>query len=77
FQYSPRPGTPAATMTDQVPKSVVQERYERLIDLQERITLEENRKQVGREVELLVTADQGRKDAATARMTGRARDGRL
>ena len=64
-------------MTDQVPKSVVQERYERLIDLQERITLEENRKQVGREVELLVTADQGRKDAATARMTGRARDGRL
>ncbi|MBB1057489.1 tRNA (N6-isopentenyl adenosine(37)-C2)-methylthiotransferase MiaB [Dietzia natronolimnaea] len=77
FQYSPRPGTPAATMADQIPKSVVQERYERLIELQERITLEENRQQVGREVELLVTADQGRKDAATARMTGRARDGRL
>ena len=77
FQYSPRPGTPAATMEDQIPKAVVQERYERLIELQERITLEENRKQVGRVVELLVTADEGRKDAATARMTGRARDGRL
>jgi tRNA-2-methylthio-N6-dimethylallyladenosine synthase len=77
FQYSPRPGTPAATMDDQIPKAVVQERYERLIQLQERITLEENRAQVGREVELLVTADEGRKDAATARMTGRARDGRL
>ncbi len=77
FQYSPRPGTPAATMDAQVPKAVVQERYERLIDLQERITLEENRAQVGRAVELVVTADAGRKDAATARMTGRARDGRL
>ena len=77
FQYSPRPGTPAATMDDQIPKAVVQERYERLIELQERITLEENLAQVGREVELLVIADEGRKSAATARMTGRARDGRL
>ena len=77
FQYSPRPGTPAATMEDQIPKAVVQERYERLIELQERITLEENQALVGRVVEVLVTADEGRKDAATARMTGRARDGRL
>ena len=77
FQYSPRPGTPAATMENQIPKAVVQERYERLIALQERITLEENRALVGREVEVLVTADEGRKDAATARMTGRGRDGRL
>ena len=30
FQYSPRPGTPAAEMDDQIPKAVVQERYERL-----------------------------------------------
>src|SRR5665811_26150 len=29
FQYSVRPGTPAATMPDQIPKAVVQERYER------------------------------------------------
>ena len=77
FQYSPRPGTPAATMEDQIPKAVVQERYERLIELQERITLEENQSRIGREVEVLVTADEGRKDAATARMTGRARGGRL
>jgi len=77
FQYSPRPGTPAGAREDQVPKAVVQERYERLVALQERITLEGNREQVGRELELLVTADAGRKDRATARMTGRARDGRL
>ncbi|MFC0447187.1 tRNA (N6-isopentenyl adenosine(37)-C2)-methylthiotransferase MiaB [Rhodococcus jostii] len=77
FQYSKRPGTPAAEMDDQLPKAVVQERYERLIALQEEITLEENRKLVGAEVELLVAAGEGRKNAETARMSGRARDGRL
>ena len=48
FQYSIRPGTPAATMPDQVPKAVVQERYERLVALQERISWEENQRLVGR-----------------------------
>ncbi|WP_374198875.1 tRNA (N6-isopentenyl adenosine(37)-C2)-methylthiotransferase MiaB [Mycobacterium sp. MYCO198283] len=77
FQYSKRPGTPAAEYPDQIPKSVVQERYDRLIALQEDIALHENRTQVGRTVELLVAAGEGRKDIRTARMTGRARDGRL
>lgn len=77
FQYSKRPGTPAAEMDDQLPKQVVQERYDRLIALQEQITLEENEKLVGAEVELLVAAGEGRKNAETHRMSGRARDGRL
>ncbi|WP_433799150.1 tRNA (N6-isopentenyl adenosine(37)-C2)-methylthiotransferase MiaB [Actinomycetospora sp. CA-084318] len=77
FQYSPRPGTPAATLPDQVPKAVVQERYERLVALQEEMSLAGNREQVGRELELLVATGEGRKDAATRRMSGRARDGRL
>ncbi|HTM84468.1 MAG TPA: MiaB/RimO family radical SAM methylthiotransferase, partial [Mycobacterium sp.] len=77
FQYSKRPGTPAAEMADQLPKAVVSERYQRLIELQERISLEENQAQVGRTVELLVATGEGRKDASTARMSGRARDGRL
>ncbi|MCB0930462.1 MAG: tRNA (N6-isopentenyl adenosine(37)-C2)-methylthiotransferase MiaB [Mycobacterium sp.] len=77
FQYSKRPGTPAAELPEQLPKSVVQERYQRLIGLQEKISLEENGALVGRTVEVLVAAGEGRKDAATARMTGRARDGRL
>ncbi len=46
FQYSKRPGTPAAEMDGQLPKAVVQERYDRLIALQEEITLAENRKLV-------------------------------
>ena len=43
FQYSIRPGTPAATMADQVPKAVVQERFERLIALQEEVSWAGNR----------------------------------
>ncbi|WP_396836792.1 tRNA (N6-isopentenyl adenosine(37)-C2)-methylthiotransferase MiaB [Mycobacterium sp. ITM-2016-00318] len=77
FQYSKRPGTPAAELDGQVPKAVVQERYQRLIDLQERISLEENTAAIGRAVELLVAVGEGRKDSRTARMSGRARDGRL
>ncbi|CAB0735831.1 tRNA (N6-isopentenyl adenosine(37)-C2)-methylthiotransferase MiaB [Corynebacterium diphtheriae] len=77
FQYSPRPGTPAADYADQVPKEVVQDRYERLLALQERISTEENAKLIGTEVELLVQASGGRKNDKTHRMTGRSRDGRL
>jgi len=77
FQYSPRPGTPAAGMGAQVPKAVVQQRYERLVALQEQMSLAGNRELIGTPVELLVAAGQGRKDAATERMSGRARDGRL
>ncbi|WP_082121406.1 tRNA (N6-isopentenyl adenosine(37)-C2)-methylthiotransferase MiaB [Corynebacterium uterequi] len=77
FQYSPRPGTPAADMVDQVPKEVVQERFERLVELQERISEEENARLVGTEVELLVQAGGGRKNSRTQRLSGRGRDGRL
>jgi tRNA-2-methylthio-N6-dimethylallyladenosine synthase len=77
FQYSPRPGTPAATMPDQVPHDVVQERYERLVALQEDVSLAENRALVGSRVEVLIAEGEGRKDGATGRRSGRARDGRL
>ena len=77
FQYSIRPGTPAATMEEQVPKAVVQERYERLLALQERISLEENVAQIGRTLDVLVAAGEGKKDEATHRLSGRAEDNRL
>ncbi|GAA4706282.1 tRNA (N6-isopentenyl adenosine(37)-C2)-methylthiotransferase MiaB [Promicromonospora umidemergens] len=77
FQYSPRPGTPAATMPDQLPKAVVQERFERLLALQERISGEEADKQVGRTLEVLVGEGSGRKDGAMHRLSGRAEDNRL
>ncbi|MCA1720616.1 MAG: radical SAM protein [Actinobacteria bacterium] len=75
FQYSPRPGTPAAGLPP-LPKEVVQERYERLVALQEGRTYEGMQSQVGRTVEVLVSTGEGRKDTAE-QMTGRARDNRL
>jgi len=77
FQYSPRPGTPAATMAEQVDKQVVQERYQRLVARINDIAWQENQGQVGRAVEVLVLPGEGRKDSATTRISGRARDHRL
>ena len=57
FEYSPRPGTPAADRDDQVPT--------------------ENERQEGRVVEVLVAEGEGRRDAVTARISGRAADNRL
>jgi tRNA-2-methylthio-N6-dimethylallyladenosine synthase len=77
FQYSKRPGTPAAELPDQLPKEVVQERFLRLTALQDSIAAEENAKQVGRRVEVMVTAQSGRKAAQTHRLSGRSQDQRL
>lgn len=76
FQYSKRPGTPAADLPDQLPKEVVQQRYERLLELVNASALAENQAQIGRQVEVLVI-NEGRKDDATNRMSGRAQDFRL
>ncbi|MDR2722206.1 MAG: MiaB/RimO family radical SAM methylthiotransferase, partial [Cellulomonadaceae bacterium] len=77
FQYSPRPGTPAATMESQIPKAVVQDRFERLQALQERISWDEAKAQVGRTFEVLIAEGVGTKDAARHRISGRAPDNRL
>ncbi|MFL5793416.1 MAG: MiaB/RimO family radical SAM methylthiotransferase, partial [Actinomycetota bacterium] len=75
FQYSPRPGTEAATMPDQVPPDVVKDRFQRLLKLQERISLEANRALVGTEVELLV--EQSISKTNPTRMSGRTRTNKL
>jgi len=77
FQYSKRPGTPAAEMADQVPAGVVRDRYERLVSVVEEVAWAENRAQVGKTVEVLVAEGEGRKDDRTQRMSGRAADNRL
>ncbi|MCL2423689.1 MAG: tRNA (N6-isopentenyl adenosine(37)-C2)-methylthiotransferase MiaB, partial [Micrococcales bacterium] len=76
FQFSPRPGTPAATMSDQVPPQVVTERYDRLVAVTEHAALTGNQALVGHSVEVLL-GQPGRKDEATARVSGRAADNRL
>jgi tRNA-2-methylthio-N6-dimethylallyladenosine synthase len=77
FRYSIRRGTPAAEMGAQVPAEVVQHRYERLTTLVEETSLQGNRQFSGQQVEVLVADGEGRKDEATHRMSGRARDNRL
>jgi tRNA-2-methylthio-N6-dimethylallyladenosine synthase len=72
FQYSPRPGTPAAEFEDQVPKEVVQERFDRLVDLQEAISLRKNEALVGQAVEVLIDGV-GRK----GNLRGRTRTNKL
>jgi tRNA-2-methylthio-N6-dimethylallyladenosine synthase len=54
FQYSPRPGTRAASFDQQVSKPVVQERFDRLVALQERVSSERAAALVGETVEILV-----------------------
>jgi tRNA-2-methylthio-N6-dimethylallyladenosine synthase len=77
FQYSKRPGTPAADLPDQLPKAVVQERYVRLLALQEEVSWTENKRRLGAVLDVLVAEGEGRKDGATHRMSGRAPDNRL
>jgi tRNA-2-methylthio-N6-dimethylallyladenosine synthase len=64
-------------MDGQVPKEVVAERYQRLMATLEEITWAENTRLIGTTQEVLVAIGEGRKDGATGRMSGRARDGRL
>lgn len=73
FAYSPRPGTPAAEM-EQVPSAVKKERLNRLIALQNSITLEINAGQVGRELEVLV---EGPSPKNPALLQGYSRDFRM
>ena len=71
FQYSPRPGTPAADLDDQVSKEVVQERFDRLVALQNSISLEKNEEAVGRVEEVLVEGPSKKDpDVMTARTRG-------
>jgi tRNA-2-methylthio-N6-dimethylallyladenosine synthase len=76
FQYSKRPGTPAADLPS-VDPALIADRYQRLTALQTRIGLEENEKQVGRVVEVMVAEGEGRRDGSTGRLSGRAPDNRL
>ena len=77
YQYSKRPGTPAATMPDQIPPEIVGERYTRLHAHQEALSLSVNKEAIGQEMRVLVTEHEGRRDAERGRMSGRTEDFRL
>jgi tRNA-2-methylthio-N6-dimethylallyladenosine synthase len=54
FVYSPRQGTEAASMPDQVPEDVKRDRIERLVEVVQRVAEGRNRERVGRVEEVLV-----------------------
>ncbi len=74
FQFSPRPGTDAATMPDQIPAEVVKDRYQRLEAVTRRSSQGVHQSLVGRDVEVLVEAP-SKRDAS--RYSGRTRGNHL
>ena len=77
FQYSKRPGTPAALMPDQVEQDVMADRYNRLHKIQQDISKQGNEKLIGNTIELLVSGHEGRHDIDMNRLNGRSADFRL
>ena len=77
YQYSIRPGTPAATMPDQISAAVVGERYTRLHEHQQLISLGVNMRAIGKKMRVLVGEYEGRRDARESRLTGKSQDFRL
>jgi len=74
FQFSPRPGTPAASMDHHIAQDIVQERFDRLVRLQNEITFERNQEQVGKVFDVMVEGP-SKRDGSVA--TTRTRGNRL
>ena len=77
YKYSIRPGTPAGEMTNQISEEVVGERYTRLHEHQQKISLSVNQEAIGSRHRIMVTEIEGRRDAVQSRLTGRSEDFRL
>ena len=77
YKYSIRPGTPAGEMPNQVDHNIVGERYTRLHEHQQKISLEVNQSAIGSVHRAIVSEVEGRRDEAQARMTGKTEDFRL
>ncbi|HEX2928016.1 MAG TPA: tRNA (N6-isopentenyl adenosine(37)-C2)-methylthiotransferase MiaB [Ruminiclostridium sp.] len=74
FLYSKRTGTPAAKHPDQIPEEVKKQRFDRLLELQNRISKEINDELLGREVEVLV---EGLSKSSKTTYTGRTRENKI
>jgi len=68
FIYSPREGTPAARMEERVDRAIVQERFDRLVEMVQRSALEKNRAFVG-SVQPVLIEGASKRDATV--LTGR------
>lgn len=77
YKYSIRPGTPAAEMPHQVDEVIVGERYTRLHEHLQKISLEVNQRAIGTTHRVMINEIEGRRDGDRGRITGRSEDFRL
>ena len=77
YKYSIRPGTPAGVMPNQVDEAVVGERYTRLHEHLQKISLSVNQRAIGQSHRVMVNEIEGRRDGDRGRITGRSEDFRL
>lgn len=70
FVYSPRTGTPAASMPDQIPEDVKKSRITRLVELQGELTYQDNLNRIGRRDRVLVEGKSTRGDDICGRTDG-------
>jgi tRNA-2-methylthio-N6-dimethylallyladenosine synthase len=75
FKFSPRDGTPAATLADQIPEGTKASRLARVFALQNRVSLSRNLVLVGRVMEILVDRELSKRDAGLA--AGRTRHNKI
>ena len=74
FKYSTRTGTKAAELTDDVPDEIKKKRNATLLDLQKKISLEENKKLIGRKLQALV---EGASKSDPNKLSGRTRQNNI
>ena len=74
FIFSPRKGTAAASMDCQIPDEIKKERFARLLDLQNSISLDKNKQYEGKCIEVLV---EGISKTDASKLTGRNEKSRL
>ena len=73
FSYSPQEGTPSALLEHQVPENIKEERFEKLTELQRKISLEKNRSLLGSTLEVLIEGKVKKgKDFFVGRYAGQA-----
>jgi tRNA-2-methylthio-N6-dimethylallyladenosine synthase len=77
YKYSIRPGTPAGEMPNQIDEAIVGERYTRLHEHLQKISLAINQRAIGTTHPVMVNEIEGRRDGDRGRITGRSEDFRL
>lgn len=67
FTYSPEEDTPAATMPDQIPEEIKQQRYDEIMELQQEIAFETAERMTGQTMEVMIEGRMPEEDVYVAR----------